>query len=498
MPLDMFARDRDEAVAYAARASAPDFPVTFGESFRASWADGFYFGQSIARQNTRSAVLNEIADEIFARTGDDPALRWEAMFERPEHASDLDFLNARIAKRREQDPTFNYADLTEDEISRRMQAKSRGARQEAAELAARERTTGGVIGGLAGGAASGIVDPVNVVAFPLAAPTSLGILGTALTWGVIAGGTQTGIELAGAPYREEIQPGYMTSFEPVGNVIAAAGFGAVLGGGIKGAATLWSRAKTGQWPQSVRDAGNVVESENHIADTNPFTSARGEAVHRDALTKAVDDVMAGRPVDVDTIVPPELQAEYQARFTSIDEARQRAIETRAPEDAGDVAFELQQIARQAGHALDRTEADRIATRLIGATDDEARAILDEFLVRPRTLGETLPDGQAVAARPAAPLDQGMYGKALADEGAPARTGEAMRDTNTDDTVLRNLDRLRAERGDIAIPVGETIGTDGRAAAVMRNVDDMLAEADAREIAAREIIACVGPQPLGAA
>jgi hypothetical protein len=92
----------------------------------------------------------------------------------------------------------------------------------------------------------------------------------------------------------------------------------------------------------------------------------------------------------------------------------------------------------------------------------------------------------------------MYGKALADEGAPARTGEAMRDTNTDDTVLRNLDRLRAERGDIAIPVGETIGTDGRAAAVMRNVDDMLAEADAREIAAREIIACVGPQPLGAA
>ena len=202
MSLDIFAQDRANAVDYAARLSAPDLPAGFSDTFAADWNLGRYFGQSIAEQNTRMAVLSDIADDLYRRTRDAQFLKAGLTDEGlPDPTYHIGLLNAQIAAHRKADPTFTYRDLTEDDIAERMVRKSRAARREAADLANRERTWGGTFGAIAGSLSSQATDPINVVAAPLAAPESAGILAAALIWGGIAGGTQAANEFIGGGYR---------------------------------------------------------------------------------------------------------------------------------------------------------------------------------------------------------------------------------------------------------------------------------------------------------
>jgi hypothetical protein len=82
----------------------------------------------------------------------------------------------------------------------------------------------------------------------------------------------------------------------------AAADGAILGGGIKGAAALWAKARTGTWPTSVRDAGNVATREAAVDDA-PWrgSGAQGEIEHRQRLASAEDAMVHGAPVEL----PPD-------------------------------------------------------------------------------------------------------------------------------------------------------------------------------------------------
>jgi hypothetical protein len=91
--------------------------------------------------------------------------------------------------------------------------------------------------------------------------------------------------------------------EPARNVLGAAAFGGAAGGFFKGLGMAWGRAKTGVWPRSIRDAGNVVESEAQVAQSNVLPGLEGEVAHRDALAKTIDDVVAGRKVEVPPRTP---------------------------------------------------------------------------------------------------------------------------------------------------------------------------------------------------
>src|SRR5690606_38950134 len=92
--------------------------------------------------------------------------------------------------------------------------------------------------------------------------------------------------------------------------IAAAGAGgAVLGGGIKGLADAWQRAKTGRWPSHVRDTANVVTREAAIPNSRFPQTIAGETAHRAAISKSLDDLARGRPVEL----PPETFLEANAR-----------------------------------------------------------------------------------------------------------------------------------------------------------------------------------------
>ena len=303
----MLWQDTDQSIATAADRSGRDLPSTFGENFEASWNEGRLFTQSLAGDNARMAALQDHIDNVKATTGKDLAsqIDWASLAQADTITADMlrDQVNAAADK-------MDVPQVSADDIEKAAVEKSRAAGTAYAAMAAREKGPGGGLGEFLGGAASAATDPINLAALPLAPETGgVGILAAALRWGAVAGVAQAGIEAAGAPFHEEVQPGYLDSGAPLMNIASAAGQGALMGGAFKALGNTWTRVKTGAWPQSVRDAGNVVESEANIASTNVYPGAAGEVAHREALAKSIDSILQGRPVDVADRVPPEMDAQ---------------------------------------------------------------------------------------------------------------------------------------------------------------------------------------------
>ena len=306
--LDLYQGDQDQAAKIQPN-EGHDLPSGFTENFNAAWSDGQLFSQSIAQANARAGVLRDYVDEIRQKTGND--LSKEFM---PDTAgggstgvTDFTTANERIAKLKADYPDLDLAPLSDDEIDKRAVAKSQAAHRTYQNLEAGEKTTGGSFGSFLGGAASAAADPVNIVGLAIAPETGgISILSSALRWGALAGVSQAAIEVGSNSFKEQVQPGYTESGQPLHEIGGAFLGGAALGGGFKALGNAWTRVKTGQWPTSVRDAGNVIESEANVANTNPFPGVEGEVAHREALVKTIDDIMAGRPVDVGAQITPEL------------------------------------------------------------------------------------------------------------------------------------------------------------------------------------------------
>jgi hypothetical protein len=335
--LDLFSQNVEEAVSYASRTSAPELPSTFTDNFHDAWNRGILTSQSISGQTRNASARGELVDEAVAATGDKSLAN---LFIRQPYGDEVVFddnaFNERIAEHRKARPDLNLPTLSDEAIQARADDIGRRQLADSASLAGRERTFGGTVGQFAGAAAGSLTDPVNLVAFPLAAPESLGVLGTALAWGAIGAGSQGIIEALNSSAMERIQPGYSASGAPFASIVEAAGGAAVLGGTLKGLAAAWTKAKTGEWPRSIRDAGNVVESEAQIASTNRFPGAEGEAFHRTALQQAIDDMAAGRPAfDQRPLPEGGILAAYDAKLTPIMDARARA----AGADESAIAFE---------------------------------------------------------------------------------------------------------------------------------------------------------------
>jgi hypothetical protein len=289
-------------------------PSGFNENFDAAWGDGRMFGQSIARQNSRAAVLDDYLSEIKQKTGNDLNSEMQIGASGPGEgiSGTFDKANARVAKLKQDYPDLDLDPLSDEEIDKRAVAKAQSAHREYEDLQSREKGAGGSTGTFLGSAASSAADPINILALGIAPETggaSVGVLGAALRWGALAGVSQAAIEASSSPFKEQVQPGYLASGQPFWEVAGATVSGAVLGGSLKALGNAWTRAKTGAWPTVVRDAGNVIESEANVASTNILPGVEGEVAHREALTKTVDDILAGNPVQVDHIISPE-QAKY--------------------------------------------------------------------------------------------------------------------------------------------------------------------------------------------
>lgn len=302
--LDIFQNDQQQSMA-PQPGERHDLPTTFEDNFNAAWSEGQMFGSSLSQFNARGSVINDYADDVRNKTGTD--LSEDLAAKEGGVPLDYDAINAKVAALKAKDPSLDIAPLSDDEIDRRAIQKSRAARTGYDAMSQGERTFGGKVGSFLGSAASSTVDPINIVGLAVAPEEGLGILATALRWGGIAATSQAAIEGIGGSYREQVQPGYAESGEPAANILGAAVGGAVLGGTTKALGDAWTRVKTGEWPRSVRDVGNVVESEANIADSNVLPGAEGEAAHRAALGGATDQIVNGEPVNVDQAITPEMQ-----------------------------------------------------------------------------------------------------------------------------------------------------------------------------------------------
>lgn len=467
-----------------------DLPAGFGDTFDAAWHEGQLFSSSVSGFNARNAALNDYVSDIQRRTGKQLELN-------PEGGADL-WAQANQQAADLKAKGFDVEPLADEEIDRRTAAIAGQARQDYQAMAGREKTFGGKLGMLAGGLASGTVDPLNLVGLAVAPEAELGVLGTAALFGGLGAGSQVGNEIINFDFRKGVVPGY-SARDAAGNVVESAVGGAALGGLFKGMGAIWQRMKTGEWGRSVRDAGNIVESEANVQASNPFAGPEGEAAHIEALSKAIEDVLRGRPVGVET--PPvdtAIDAAMERRGTAAAVAEE-ARAARVPTD--ELPFEAtakEAVAEQQAASLadqikflgvPEDEAAGLASRILASkSDDEARAILNETMARPQTIAETVPSVSAVAkaerAAQAEPLP-----RAAADQLTPEAMGQAFADPNHDVALMTDLERIRdTGAGPQMIPVG----VDEKGEPQFKLLDAAIQDAKNDQEAALQIESCINP------
>ena len=511
----MLWQDTEQSITDAGRRTEANLPADFTDTFDAAWSNSWLFSQSVAGMNARNAVLADHLAEVSRKTGKPVDLY-------PEYEDQPWSEQANRALQRLRDQGVDAPSLSDDELERRAVARSRAAHGDYEAMGDRERTWGGTAGNVLGNLAGAATDPVNIVALPVAPAEGLGILATAARWAAIGGVSQGIIEATGGPYREEVQPGYVASGAPVTNVIEGAVGAGFLGGATRALGNAWTRLKTGEWPRSVRDAGNLAESEANILDTNRFPGVEGEVAHRSALQDSIDRLISGdngEPAGLTESVLASYDKRLEPALDSLADVRgaRNAVQMEKAAQEAQVAPELpfagsiaegqevaaiaklgghiEDIARSVGAEIDPAEARALADKLSRLPLNEATAALDEFMLRPRTLPDTLPSVSAIAKerRALVKATPEPVSPELAAQVAPEAVEKLRAEPELDETILRDLDRLRAEKGDVEIPMGETVNAAGDRVVHSRKVDDVLAEADERLAAAKEIEACAGPQ-----
>jgi hypothetical protein len=283
-------------------------PATFGDTFDASWRDGLLFSSGMSQNNARAAALDNYVDEVRKTSGQDIGASVGSDLQFPQLR--VDAARTAVAKLKQDRPGLQIPDLTDDELDRRAASIAGLSHEAFAEMSGREKTFGGKLGMLAGGLLAGAGDPLNLIFAPVP-EAKLGIVATAALWAGLGTESAAINELVNAQFRERAVPGYIASGAPAANIAAAAAGGAVLGGLFKSVGAVWSRMKTGEWPRSVRDAGNIVESEANVQESNVLPGVEGEAAHHQALSKTIDDIVAGRPIEVQENVTSAANRQYQ-------------------------------------------------------------------------------------------------------------------------------------------------------------------------------------------
>jgi hypothetical protein len=323
--LGLSPQSTDESLAQAR--PAQEFPAGFTEAFDASWQEGRLFRQSISRDNARQTVLDDYDDRVRQAGGDvDAELhKLHRIGGEFTDADRLTAINRALIAAQEKDSKIDIHAMDDTAIELAAIAKSREALEVQQQIAARGMTGGGRAGGILGGLTAAAADPVNIAGMLFAPAEGLGVLQTGLRWGGIAGANQAAIEAAAAPYHEAVQPGYGAGPEAPRAILEAAVTGGVGGGALKIAANTWTRVLTGAWPRSVRDAGNVVSSQAHTVNSNIYNGAAGEAAHSEALKSAIDSVLAGRAINVENIITPEIETRSRSLIAGLEAERRLAM-----------------------------------------------------------------------------------------------------------------------------------------------------------------------------
>jgi hypothetical protein len=416
--------DPQRAIAPALDTSGRDLPTTFGETFSAAWSRNTLFSQDYFGENDRMSALNDYLAKVKTMTGEDIGQQLDYRMPEGAAVSAQDLLrqtNEKVSALKQKNPALELEPMTPDELSANAVAKRRKADADFEETINRPRGPGATVGRWLGGGAAGFADPINLAALPIAPAAELGIVAQAVRWGEIAGVTGVAGTALAAPYREQVQPGYVASGAPLLEIGEQAALGAAGGAAfpIAGAiarpvvnrlADAWDRVR-GQvaWPTSVKDAGNIVSSQANINQSNIYPGIDGSVAHEQALAKTTNDILAGRPVDVSTHITPELEDRAAAQHVDAEatrvqaQASAQAAERPVPtEPAPELPFErtaleakadgdrqslVLDIWNAAGRDISLEDAGGIARRMMDATPEQARKIFRDMQMSPRQVAD---------------------------------------------------------------------------------------------------------------
>lgn len=306
MSLDLFATASRDALDFAAKSPLPDLPATFLDGFMPAWDEGVHVVSSDAEARNRFEHVQGWIDRYQASTGE-RLLNPEGMpdenlrgYGSPRAAGYQD-LRQRFTGARAR-PGFDLPEPpSPEEAARAGLERAKGSAARSAASLNRPQSFASGAGRMLGGMGAALRDPPNVLSMAIGAGAASGILRTALVEGAAGAGSQALVSAGTYDYRQTVDPKFGLA-DAAGEVGMAAAGGAILGSGIKGAAALWAKARTGTWPTSVRDAGNVTTREAAVDDA-PWrdSGAQGEIAHRQRLASAEDAIAGGSPVEL----PPD-------------------------------------------------------------------------------------------------------------------------------------------------------------------------------------------------
>ncbi|MBD9540104.1 hypothetical protein IB276_11630 [Ensifer sp. ENS04] len=303
MPILVDDRQMNSALQLAAQRPFEGVDPGFGARLAADWSAMREFSNSNADHRNALAAQNDFQVRFFQESGQRLPGWVDSMNANAEEVSRKQFDAWKTAN-----PDSDLTFPTREEFRAAADAKAREARHASDALSRRSTSASSAIGGFLGTAAGAMTDPVNLLASGFGASASAGILRTALTEAGIGAASESLIQGSTFDRKQRLDPNF--SVEDALMEIGAAGAGgAVLGGGIKGLASIWHRAKTGEWPSHVRDTANVVTREAALPESRFAKSVQGESAHRAAVSKAIDDLSASRPVEL----PPEAFTQANAR-----------------------------------------------------------------------------------------------------------------------------------------------------------------------------------------
>jgi len=276
-------------------------------------------------------------------------------------------------------------------------------------------------------------------------------------------------------------------------------FAGASGAAFRGAANVWDRMRTGAWPQSVKDAGNIVSSQANINATNVYPGIEGATAHQQALAKSTNDILAGRPVDVSDHITPEHEASaamppatdrkrIDAQAAAVAAERpvpvepapelpfeRTAAEANAEAKKDELSLAIYDAAIDQGYAdIPKEEIGRIADKMMAATPEQAAKIFRDFQMSPRQVAdapthiEPIPEPLPVLVSP------------IEDIHAP----------DLQAAVRADLDRELIAPQEGQYPTA--VDVDGNIS--YQSIDKALNEVDGYKTAADQIAACASPAP----
>lgn len=269
-------------------------PVEFGEAWDSSASMGRAVKQVTSRDNQRFDEWDNFLADIREKTGEaipNPMVAGRGDIGLAAKRSIL----GRLSKLRSQRPELELPEDPDAEIERRTDATLSRIVRDARSIDGRPKTLGGLAGSIVGDIQTMVTDPVQLPTIVMGAGAARGILQTALIEGGIGFGQSVAVSALTARDRVRVDPQFGWA-EAAGDAVSGAIGGAAIGGGFKALARGLGLLRGADIPRSLRDAANVTESEAQIASTFRAKTAEGEIAQRDGLSKAIDAVVAGEPV----------------------------------------------------------------------------------------------------------------------------------------------------------------------------------------------------------